>query len=251
MFRTHHILSLVLLVSLACVVKSNDILPPLITVSGTGEAKAEPTEVSVTVGIELRDKSVEQVSSETDSRSAAIISYLLSNGVADANVQTSYVNLQPYYSYQASQIGQLDPDYYTATKSITFLLKDLSLYDQIMTGLYDAGINSVSNVIFKIDNVEARKQQARKKAIANALSIAKTLVAGLGAKLNGVYSISDSSYGGNVQPIYYAQPMAMASYGMSASMASASYSSGPSIAGGEVTTTSTVSVSFYINNQKK
>ena len=250
MFRTHHILSLVLMLSLACAVKSNDILPPLITVTGTGEAKAEPTEVSVTVGIQLRDKSVDQVSSETDSRSAAIISYLLSNGVADTNIQTSYVSLQPYYSYQSSQIGQLNPDYYTATKSITFLLKDLSAYDQIMTGLYDAGINSVSDVTFKIDNVEARKQQARKKAIANALSVAKTLVAGLGAKLNGVYKISDSTYGGNVQPVYYAQPMAMAmsSYSMGAS---ASYSAGPSIAGGEITTTSTVSVSFYISNSKK
>ena len=247
MLKTQHILSLVLVFSLACVIKcDDDILPPLLTVTGTGESKAQPDEVSVTVGIQLRDKSVEQVSNATDSRSAAIISYLLSNGVAEKDVQTSYVTLQPYYSYQSSQAGQLDPDYYTATKSITFSLKDLSTYDQIMTGLYDAGINSVDDVTFKVTDIEDSRQEARTKAIANAKQIAEILADGLGAKITGVYSISDSSSVPAPRPVIYNAPMAMAASAVSS--ASVADSSGPSIAGGEVTTTSTVSVSFYVSN---
>ena len=245
MLKTQHILSLVLVLSLACVIKcDDDILPPLLTVTGTGESKAQPDEVSVTVGIQLRDKSVEQVSNATDSRSAAIISYLLSNGVAEKDLQTSYVTLQPYYSYQSSQAGQLDPDYYTATKSITFSLKDLSTYDLIMTGLYDAGINSVDDVTFKVTDIEDSRQEARTKAIANAKQIAQILADGLGAKITGVYSISDSSSVPAPQPVIYDAPMAMVAE-ISESVAE---NSGPSIAGGEVSTTSTVSVSFYVSN---
>ena len=249
MVRTQHILSLVLMLSLACVVKSGDILPPLLTVTGTGESKAQPDEVSITVGVQLREKGVEQVSTETSSRSSAIISYLLSNGVADKDIQTSYVTLQPYFSYESTQAGNLLPDYYTSTKSITFSLKDLSTYDQIMTGLYDAGINSVDEVSFKVTDIEDRQQEARKKAIANAKQIAQTLADGLGAKLNGVYSISDGSSAPPPQPVYYtavAAPMLMAEAAESSS--NVADSAGPSIAGGEVITTSTVSVSFYVSN---
>ena len=76
MAKTSYTLSLLLMLSLACFVSSQDILPPLLTVTGKGEVKAQPDEVSVTVGIQLRAKSVEEVSSDTDSRSAAIIAYL-------------------------------------------------------------------------------------------------------------------------------------------------------------------------------
>ena len=245
MTKTTSILSLILLLSLACFVKSADIAPALITVTGSGESKGEPDEVSVTVGIQLRDKSVQQVSNETDSRASAVIAYLKSEGVDDSDIQTSYVTLQPYYSYTGSEAGQTSPDYYTAQQSLTFALKDLSAYDRIMTGLYDAGINSVSDISFKIENVEARKQEARKKAVANAKKIATTLTTGLGAKVGRVYTVSESTTdGSNQPPIFYYAAASLAA----GSASNEGSNSGPSISGGEVTITSTVTVSFYIIN---
>ena len=245
MAKTSYTLGLLLMLSLACFVSSQDILPPLLTVTGKGEAKAQPDEVSVTVGIQLRAKSVEEVSSDTDSRSAAIIAYLQSQGVADEDIQTSYVTLQPYYSYTSSEAGQTTPDYYTSQKSITFSLKDLSAYDQIMSGLYDAGINSVSDVTFKVTDDEEYKEEARKKAVTDARAIAQIITDGLGVKLGGVYSISESSYGVIPTPprVYYGGMAKSAAYD-SVSV----QSSGPSIAGGEVTTTMNVNVVFYVLN---
>ena len=114
-----------------------------------------------------------------------------------------------------------------------------------MSGLYDAGINSVSDVTFKVTDDEEYKEEARKKAVSDAQAIAQIIADGLGVKLGGVYSISESTYSVNPIPIdYYNAGMAR-----DASFASASaVSSGPSIAGGEVTTTMNVNVVFYVLN---
>ena len=242
MTKISSVFGLILLVSLACLVKS-DIAPALISVSGTGESKGQPDEVIVTVGIQVRNKTVQGVSSQTDTVSSSVIAYLKSQGVDDADIQTSYVTLSPYYSYNGNEAGQTTPDYYTSQKSVTFSLKDLSAYDDIMTALYALGINSVSSVSFKIEDVQARQQEARKKAVANAQKIAKTLTAGVGAKVGGIYSVSESTTdGSNETPIFFYAAKSLAAG------ASGSGNSAPSIAGGEVTITSTVTVNFYIIN---
>ena len=243
MTKISSVFGLLLLVSLACLVKSDGIAPALITVSGTGESKGQPDEVVVTVGIQVRNDSVQAVSSETDTVSSSVIAYLKSQGVEDADIQTSYVTLSPYYSYTGSEAGQTTPDYYTSQKSVTFSLKDLSAYDDIMTALYALGINSVNSVSFKIEDVTARQQEARKLAVANAKKIANTLTSGLGAKVGGVYSVSEyTTDGSNQTPIFFYAAKSLAAG------ASADGNSGPSIAGGQVTITSTVTVSFYIIN---
>lgn len=231
------------IVSLMHSVRSNPIQPALITVTGTGEAKAKPDQVSVTVGIQLNDKTVQVVGKKVDSTSSAVIAYLSNNGVADKDIMTSYVTLTPYYSFQ-NGASQVTPQYYTAQKSITFTLKDIKNYDHIMEGLYGAGINSVSNVNFMLASTSAYQQQARQKAVNDAKTIANLLITNLGAKLGGVYSVSESTDGQDTTvPVYY-NAREVASNAASSTV----QNTGPSVAGGEVTVSSTVHVSYYIQN---
>lgn len=240
-------LCFLLVVSLACVARcdDDDREPALITVTGTGIAKGTPEEVVVSVGIQLRNNTVEDVSSEVDSKSAAVIAYLKDQNVSDSDIQTSYVTLSPYYSYDSSQQGKTTPDYYTATKTLTFSLKNLSSYDEIMTNLYDLGINSVNSVNFNIRNATQRQQEARRSAVRNAKQIAQTLMSGLGARLGRVYKVSESTTDGSSEPpvfFYAAKSLAAVASG------SSGVSSGPSISSGQVEITSSVTVSFYIIN---
>src|SRR5688572_23535044 len=127
-----------------------DVQPRLISISGVGEVKLEPDEVVVSIGIEIRDVSLHTAQAEVDKRASDVIAYLKKQGIEDKYIQTSYITLQPYYSYYGSGTGKTTPDYYIAQKTMTFVLKELSKYDSIMSGLYDVGINQVNDISFKM-----------------------------------------------------------------------------------------------------
>ncbi|TPE42145.1 SIMPL domain-containing protein [Pontibacter mangrovi] len=211
-------------------------LPPLVSVSGTGEVRVQPNEVVVNLGVETRGKTLDEARKETDKKAAAIISYLKKKGVDDRHIQTSYVTLNPVYP--GGEYGRTNPEFYMAQKSMTVVVKKMDKFDELLSGLYEAGANRVDGVQFQVSDVEKYKAEARKKAVANAKDKASMLTSELGAKLGRVYAINEgSSNGGGPRPMY---KMAM--------MESAAYDSagGPTIAGGELVITSTVDVSFVI-----
>ena len=216
---------------------AQQVMPPLISVTGEGEVKVQPNEVVVTLGVEMRDKSLEQVRKQTDAKAAAIIAYLKKQGVDAKDIQTTYMHLQPVYTGSSTTYGKTTPDFYMANKTMTFVLKKLNNFDSVIAGLYEAGVNRVENISFKVSDLEKHKAEARKKAVADAKQKANALTSELGVKVGRAYSISENTFGGGPQP-YYGKAM----------MREAMDQSGgdPSIAGGEVVVTSNVNISFYI-----
>ncbi|WP_242918046.1 SIMPL domain-containing protein [Pontibacter liquoris] len=209
------------------------VMPPLVHVTGVGEIKVQPDQVLLNFGVEVRDKNLDQARKQTDAKAAAVISYLKKQGIDAKNIQTSYVNVQPVYNGDA--YGRTSPDFYMAQKSMTVLIKKLDKFDQVVAGLYEVGVNRVDGISFQVSDLDKYTAEARKKAVNNARQKAAALTAELGAKLGRVYAINENApNGGMPRPMY-------------AKMESAAYDqSGPSIAGGEVVVTSTVDVSFLI-----
>lgn len=210
-------------------------LPPLVSVTGVGEVRVQPTEVFVSLGVETREKTLDAARRETDKKAAAIINYLKKKGVDDKDIQTSYVTVQPIYS--RGEYGVTTPDMYMAIKTMTIKIKKLDKYDEILSGLYGVGANRVDGIRFNAADVEKYKAEARKKAVADAKQKAITLTSELGAKLGRVYSIDESTSGSGPRPMHKAAMMEMAVSDMDG---------GPSISGGELVITTHVNVSFII-----
>jgi len=213
----------------------------MITVTGKGEVKQAPEQVVVTLGVELREKVLDDLVDKTDKASADIIYYLLNKDISAGDIQTSYFSIYPYYTSSGSEYGSTEVDFYTSTKTVTFTLRNISNYDNVMDGLYERGINRVNDITFKVEDVQEQRLQARKYAVGNATESAKLFAGELGVKLTGVYMINDQTYDDGAAPV----PMAALKFAREA--ADSAGSSGPSIAGGEITISASVSVSFFIN----
>lgn len=216
-------------------VAQQQVLPPLISVNGIGEVKVQPDEVVIALGVETREKTLEQARKQTDSKAAAIISYLRKQGVDAKDIQTSYVNLQPIYS--SGEYGKAGPDFYMAQKTMTIVIKKINKFDELLSGLYDNGVNRIDDISFRVSDIDKLRMEARKKAVADARQKANALTAELGAKVGKVYSINEYTSNGSPRIGYakVAMDMEMAQGG-----------GGPSIAGGQVTVTSNVNISFVI-----
>ncbi|MFD2247618.1 SIMPL domain-containing protein [Pontibacter ruber] len=210
-------------------------MPPLINVTGVGEVKLQPNEVVISMGVEMRDKNLDQARKQTDAKAAAIISYLKKQGVDAKDVQTSYMNVQPIYT--GGDYGKTTPDFYQAQKTMTVVIRKLNKFDELLSGLYGAGINRVDGISFRVSDLEKHKAEARKRAVQDAKQKATALTSELGAKVGRVYSINENTYNGGPRPL--AENMMMKA-------AYADEAGGPSIAGGEVVVTSNVTVSFVI-----
>ncbi|MCJ8164998.1 SIMPL domain-containing protein [Pontibacter sp. E15-1] len=210
-------------------------LPPLVSVTGTGEVRVPPTEVIVNLGVETREPTLEAARTQTDKKAAAIIRYLKKQGLEDRDIQTSYVTLQPIYS--GPEYGRINPSAYLAQKTMTIKIRKLNKFDEVLAGIYEVGVNQINGINFQVADVEKFKAEARKRAVADAKQKAVALTSELGSKLGRVYSIQESDGGGGPRPMYKMAMMESAAYDASG---------GPTIAAGEVVVTTNVSVSFII-----
>lgn len=229
------IVLMMLLVGLLPAMAQQQIMPPIISVNGVGEVKVQPDEVVIALGVETREKTLEQARKQTDSRAASIIAYLRKQGVDAKDIQTSYVSLHPVYS--SGEYGKAAPDFYMAQKTMTIVIKKLNRFDELLVGLYDNGVNRIDDIAFRVSDIEKHRVEARKKAVADAKQKANALTSELGAKVGKVYSISEHTPVGSPRLGYAKVAM---------DMESAQGGDGPSIAGGQVTVTSNVGVSFVI-----
>jgi len=238
-------LGLFCLASLIHVQAQDEVLPPLITVTGNGEVRQAPEQVVVTLGIEIREKTIEDAVNKTDQASADIISYLRGQDIDAKDIQTTYLNLSPQYTSTGTDYGSTEIDYYNSQKTITFTLRNISAYDDVLNGLYDAGVNNVQSVSFEIENVQDQRIEARRLAVSNATAAARLLADALNVTLDGVYSITDQTYDEGENPIPLGPQSDAVGIASEASAGSAA-SSGPSVAGGEISIDASVLVSFYI-----
>jgi uncharacterized protein YggE len=216
---------------------SSPALPPLVSVSGTGEVKVQPDEIMLNLAVDVRGKTLEDARKQNDDKVASILNYLKKYGVDPKNVQTTFMTVQPIYN--SGEYGQTTPDFYTAQKTVAVLVKKVDKFDELLSGVYKAGANRVDGIEFRTSQLQKHRDEARKLAVKAAKDKATLLTSQLGAKIGRVYALSENSGGG--YPVPY-RGMMMNKMSEAASMDA----SGPTIAGGQITISSTVEASFVI-----
>ncbi|MFC5270192.1 SIMPL domain-containing protein [Adhaeribacter terreus] len=212
-------------------------LPPLVSVSGTGEVKVQPDEIMLNLAVDVRGKTLEEARKQNDEKVASILNYLKKYGVEAKHVQTAFMNVHPIYN--SGEYGQTNPDFYSAQKTVSVLVKKVDKFDELLSGIYKAGANRVDGIEFRSSQLQKHRDEARKLAVQAAKEKAVLLTSQLGAKVGRVYAISENTGGGF--PVPYRGVM-MNKMSEAASMDAG----GPTIAGGQITVSSTVEASFVI-----
>lgn len=205
---------------------------PLINVSGEGKIKVVPDQAAVSFAIETKGSKAADVKKENDSKMDAVLKFIKKMTIAKEDYQTQRVTLYPNYDYEKKKNN------YMATQSVTILLKNLNIYEVLMDGLVDLGINRIDNVEFKSSKMEQLQSDARKLAMKNAKAKAEDFVSMTNQKVGKAMTISDNS-----QVYYPTRPM----YEMK-TMAMANDSGAPkeTLAAGEIEIVVNVTVSFVL-----
>jgi uncharacterized protein len=171
-----------------------------ITVSGTGRVIVSPDVADLRLGISVTRATVKDARNVAAEQMARVIAALRKLGIADKDLQTTGLSLQPNYTYPNSGTPRLTG--YTLSNGVSVTVRDLNkLGDAIDNGLA-AGATTLDSVSFRVDDPAKAQDEARKQAMAQAKAKAQTLASGAGVSIQGVASINETS-AALPPPIYY------------------------------------------------
>ena len=204
---------------------------PQINVSGEGKVKVVPDQATLAVTVETKGNNAKDVKKQNDEKIEAVLKYMKKMNLAPAYYKTQRVSLNPQYDYEKKKHS------YNATQTIEILVRDLSIYDELMEGLVDQGINRIDAVTFQSSKLVQYQSEARKLAMKEAKVKAEDYVSVFGQKVGRAMTITDNSQ------TYYPQPMYAAMKTMEMSDASVPRQT---LAVGEINITANVTVSFIL-----
>ena len=134
--------------------------------SATGEVRARPDLAEITAGVQTEGATAAEAVLQNRRQMGAALDALRGQGVADRDVQTESLSLQPQYVYQDSQPRRLTG--YQASNSVTVRLHDLPRVGQVVDSLVAAGANQINSIGFEINDrtpVEDAARQAAMRAL--------------------------------------------------------------------------------------
>ena len=204
----------------------------LLTVSADGKSTRTPDIANFTAGITTIGQTASAAMAANAAAMTRVTGALKAAGVADRDVQTSSLSLNPMFDNSDQNHPRITG--YQATNSVAVRARAIDQTGRVIDTLVGAGANEVSGPSFEIDHPEAALDEARTAAMAQARSRAELYARAAGLKVLRILSISES--GG-----YSPQPMAF--------MARKVMASATPVAAGELAMSANVTVQFELAPQ--
>jgi uncharacterized protein YggE len=161
------------------------------TISASAEGKADgtPDLLTLTIGVQTQAPRAAAALADNNTRAAALIAKLKSEGVTDKDVQTSELSVGPTYSSDKTPVI----NGYQVSDTVTAKLRKLDVAGQVIDAAAGAGGDAtrVQNISFSIDDDSALLVHARTDAVHQATTRAKAMADAAGVKLGQIRSVSD------------------------------------------------------------
>jgi len=171
-----------------------------ITVQGTAIISLKPDMASLYLGVDAQATTATQAQSNASKAMAAVIAAVKKQGVADADVATQGINLNPTYDPNINGTSHVNG--YQASQSLSVKVRDLDKLGPVIDAGVAAGATSVGGISFSLADPTAATDQARQMAVADAHKRAQSMATAAGVTLGAPISVTEES--ATQPPVYYA-----------------------------------------------
>ncbi|MBX9662360.1 SIMPL domain-containing protein [Novosphingobium sp.] len=211
----------------------------VLTLSADGRSTRTPDLAVFSAGVTTQAKTAAAALSENADRMNAVITALKASGIAERDIQTSNLSVNPVYGQpRADANGNVSGDPviigYQASNQVEVKQRKIGNYGKTIDTLVNAGANQVSGPSFQLDNPDVASDEARIEAMKKARARAELYAKAAGLTVKRILTISES--GG-----YAPQPMVM--YARAEKMMAGAPSP---VAAGEVQVGANVTVTFEL-----
>jgi uncharacterized protein YggE len=183
-------------------------------VVATGEVTRVPDVARIGAGVVTQAATASAAIQQNAQQMARVRAALKRAGIADRDIQTSSINLNPEYRYVENRPPVLTG--YRAGNEVTVRFRDLANTGRILDALVAEGANQINGPTLTLDKPDEALDEARTAALRKAQARAEMYARSLGKRVARVVAVSET--GTAYQP--YPRPMMAEARGMAADAAS-------------------------------
>ncbi|WP_116092418.1 SIMPL domain-containing protein [Sphingomonas crusticola] len=159
-------------------------------VSATGIATRTPDLMVINAGVVTQANKAGEAMRANAAAMTTTEAALKRAGVADRDIQTQSINLQPQYRYGDNVPPVLTG--YQASNRVSVRLRDLNNAGSVLDALVAAGANQIDGPTLSVDRPESALDEARAKALAIARTRAELYAKAAGLRVRRIVRISES-----------------------------------------------------------
>ena len=166
---------------------SSNLAPGTIVVGGTGRVAVEPDVADLQLGVSIARPTVNAARADAAAAMTSILAAVRAAGVADPDIRTTLVSVQPRYDYRDGKPPVLTG--YDLSNSVQVTVRDLAALGAVIDGSLWAGATSMDSLSFRLDDPTDAERAARLAAVAQARSRADVLAEAAGVSIVAVSDI--------------------------------------------------------------
>jgi uncharacterized protein len=160
-----------------------------------GETRVEPDMATITLGVMTEGKTAAEAMAANAERMTAVVGSLKKAGIADKDIQTSNLNLNPQYRYEQNKPPILTG--YQASNQVTIRVLDLKKLGAAVDATVNAGANQIHGISFGLVDATTAENAAREAAVKALAGKADLYAKATGHRVSRLVSLSE---GGGYTP---------------------------------------------------
>lgn len=160
-----------------------------ITVTGEATVSVAPDNANIRLGVTSQGKNAREASEANARQMTNVLAAIREAGVADRDVQTSRLSLQP--QYEQGKAGPARLLGFQVTNQVTIRIREIDKFPGILDRAIAAGANEMSGIEFVVSEQSKLLDQARDDAVTDARRKAELFARAAGVKLGAVTSITE------------------------------------------------------------
>ena len=173
-----------------------------LTVTGTAIVNAAPDQATLSLGVTTTGATAAVAMGANNDAASAVIARLIAAKVADRDMQTTGLSLNPNWVMNAAGTAQ-EIQGYTASSTLTVRIDALDAAGAILDAAIADGANTLNGLTFGLADPRPLEDDARKAAVADALARAQVLALAAGETLGPIVSITEGGGGQQTMPMLY------------------------------------------------
>lgn len=207
--------------------------PTVLQLSASAEVRAVPDVADIAAGVVTTATDASAAMAANSVAMEKVIAALKKSGIAERDIQTAGLSLQPQFRYEQNREPELTG--FRASNRVQVTIRDAKATGRVIDALVGAGANQIDGPTFRVLAPDPLLDRARQQAVATARQRAELYAAAAGMKVKRITLISEGSA---MEPPMPMPRMAMAM--------DAKVSAAPPVQMGESTLSVTVSMSFEL-----
>ncbi|MGA7083792.1 MAG: SIMPL domain-containing protein, partial [Pseudolabrys sp.] len=138
----------------------------LVTVTGEATVAVPPDSAVIRIGVSSLEKTAREAGEANAKQMTAVLTTVKASGIAERDIQTSRLSLQPQYDPNKGGTARLTG--FQANNQVTIRIRDIDNLPTVLDRAIAAGANEMSGIEFVVSDQSKLLDQARDEAIADA-----------------------------------------------------------------------------------